>query len=427
MEKGLIVNGLPGISEAYTIYIFSSDTDLPTYQAISGLVTNGRYQAVGAIIPESESNVFTLAGWNGILSTGIWNGSGNFQVVMFNPHGNAGNRANPKYQRTMALFTNGTAAMRFSDFIAVVTSFTVIINSLNGTESSIITGVNYGEKIEKPLDPIRDGFGFSGWYTYFGDWNFDTDVVMDNITIYANWLQQYTVTFISNGGSNVNPITRVNHGSTIIKPKDPINAGYGTFDNWYTNEQRTNVFTFDNPVITNIILYANWNATYRLGDTGPGGGRIFYRAETGFIMTDTGETYHYLEAAPNDINSTFTWASSLYTNTYINTELDIGTGRNNTDIILTIDINAPAARACKNYSNNDKTDWFLPSFRELGRFNDHPTISIGNLGTIDYWSSSQAYYNDEVNYIGFNSNGTFAHSGNGKKTSAYLVRPIRAF
>jgi hypothetical protein len=107
--------------------------------------------------------------------------------------------------------------------------------------------------------------------------------------------------------------------------------------------------------------------TLNIGDTGTGGGKIFYRSETGFTMTDTGETCHYLEAAPNDTD----WLMYLSSNDFYNEDLlaglaeAIGTGRNNTSFILTIDENAALAKFCSNYSNDGKTDWFLPSRQEL--------------------------------------------------------------
>jgi hypothetical protein len=90
-----------------------------------------------------------------------------------------------------------------------------------------------------------------------------------------------------------------------------------------------------------------------LGSTGPGGGIIFYHDPNGFIMTDTGERAHYLEAAPVNMPRTLAWASSGFTSTNISgTGTAIGTGRRNTALILAVDANAPAALACRNYSNN---------------------------------------------------------------------------
>ena len=126
---------------------------------------------------------------------------------------------------------------------------------------------------------------------------------------------------------------------------------------------------------------------YRIGDTGPGGGKIFYVDPAGFTMTDNGSTAHYLEAAPNN-TSTLAWASPAHISTNISgTELGIGTGRKNTTLILTTDSLAPAAKACDDYSNNGYSDWFLPSRYELYLLYQNKS-SVGNLGINYYWSSS---------------------------------------
>jgi hypothetical protein len=167
---------------------------------------------------------------------------------------------------------------------------------------------------------------------------------------------------------------------------------------------------------------------YNLGDTGPGGGKIFYRLEAGFTQyanaTDTtGTTAHYLEAAPADMSGTYMWASTSYQSTNISgTGEAIGTGRKNTALILATDVNAPAAKACKDYSSNGKTDWFLPSYDELNQLNLN-TASVGNMGTGTYWSSSQ--------HPTVAGNALCRRFSEGSayfaKNSTYSVRAVRAF
>ena len=50
--------------------------------------------------------------------------------------------------------------------------------------------VEYGDKLIKPADPTEEGFTFGGWYKDSNcteEWNFDTDTVLDDITLYAKW------------------------------------------------------------------------------------------------------------------------------------------------------------------------------------------------------------------------------------------------
>ena len=58
-----------------------------------------------------------------------------------------------------------------------------------------------GGKVTKPTDPSETGYTFGGWYKESGctnAWNFDTDTVSGDRTLYAKWtINQHTVTFIN--------------------------------------------------------------------------------------------------------------------------------------------------------------------------------------------------------------------------------------
>jgi hypothetical protein len=143
--------------------------------------------------------------------------------------------------------------------------------------------------------------------------------------------------------------------------------------------------------------------TYNIGDTGPGGGKIFFRSETGFTMTDTNEICHYIEVSPIDIGSNLNWASSAYVNISIGgTTKAIGAGRKNTTLILNTDVDAPAAKACTTYSNDGKSDWFLPSLDELRELNDNKDYIgmsyVGSNGYRNYYSSTEHEYNTSMVY-----------------------------
>jgi hypothetical protein len=143
-----------------------------------------------------------------------------------------------------------------------------------------------------------------------------------------------------------------------------------------------------------------WQKAANIGGTGPGGGKIFYYSAEGFTMADTNQVCHYLEAAPEDMPTRLAWASSAFippssggTGDWVSISVTgtyIGTGRRNTALILATDANAPAAKACKNYSGGGKTDWFLPSKDELDlMYRNLKKKGLGGFGDGRYWSSSQ--------------------------------------
>ena len=81
------------------------------------------------------------------------------------------------------------------------------------------------------LDP-RTGYTFGGWNKADGTaWDYASDKVTDNITLYAKWIANtYTVTFDTAGGSTIAPITQ-DYGTAITAPEAPIREGY-TFIGW---------------------------------------------------------------------------------------------------------------------------------------------------------------------------------------------------
>lgn len=74
-----------------------------------------------------------------------------------------------------------------------------------------------------------------------------------------NGITLHTVTFNSNGGSDVPEQIRANAAAT--KP-DSRKAGY-TLVGWYTDEACTAAYDFTQPVTDNITLYAKWEAAPR--------------------------------------------------------------------------------------------------------------------------------------------------------------------
>lgn len=75
-----------------------------------------------------------------------------------------------------------------------------------------------------------------------------------------NGITLHTVTFNSNGGSDVPEQIRANAAAT--KPADPTRSGY-VFAGWYTDEACTAAYDFTQPVTDSVTLYAKWEAAPR--------------------------------------------------------------------------------------------------------------------------------------------------------------------
>jgi len=76
------------------------------------------------------------------------------------------------------------------------------------------------------------GYTFGGWNKADGTaWDYASDKVTDNITLYAKWAANtYTITFDTAGGSEIAPITQ-DYGTVITAPEAPTREGY-TFKGW---------------------------------------------------------------------------------------------------------------------------------------------------------------------------------------------------
>jgi hypothetical protein len=222
--------------------------------------------------------------------------------------------------------------------------------------------------------------------------------------------------------------------------------------------------------------------TCDVGDTGPGGGKVFYVRAGGGTFTSTGSdcgtTCKYLEAAPTDQSAAIVWATaalfcyqagsdvgasncqtnSIYSNgagqaASRTAALAIGMGMSNTNQVharLTTAggeaTNTYAAGIAFAFTNNGKTDWHLPSNDELNQmckwqrgvaWTSDATVCTG--GTLNSGRGASGFTADNyfgsseidngvagVNLASFQSfNNGFL--GGGNKSDPGFVRVVRAF
>ena len=106
-----------------------------------------------------------------------------------------------------------------------INQYTITFDTNGGSEIAPITQ-DYGTEITVPADPTRKGYTFKGW-----DKEIPETMPAENITVKAQWgINQYTITFDTNGGSEIAPITQ-DYGTEITAPDNPTRKGY-TFKGW---------------------------------------------------------------------------------------------------------------------------------------------------------------------------------------------------
>ncbi|MFM8350213.1 MAG: hypothetical protein ACKN9D_04015, partial [Actinomycetales bacterium] len=158
-------------------------------------------------------------------------------------------------------------------------------------------------------------------------------------------------------------------------------------------------------------------------DTGPGGGIIFYDAGTPQSWG------RYLEAAPKGWfgradDPLYQWCDE-YQPGYdgLATKVTVGSGKDNTELIIANCGTNSAAGAAAAYRGGGKDDWFLPSKDELAKLYDKR--SEAGMSGVFFWSSSQGEYS------AVNAWGQFFDDGHqfndGKDDAVGSVRPVRAF
>jgi len=153
-----------------------------------------------------------------------------------------------------------------------------------------------------------------------------------------------------------------------------------------------------------------------VGDTGPGGGKVFYIA--------SGVCYEAPTSDQSTVIRKYKWGC-------YGTEISgadgtaIGTGYQNTQAILAGCEERPiASSVCSSLTLGGKSDWFLPSKDELNLMYENLYLVVGGFFTDHvYWSSSETsdYY---AWYQDFYNGGQYT---NWPKSNSGRVRAVRAF
>ena len=166
---------------------------------------------------------------------------------------------------------------------------------------------------------------------------------------------------------------------------------------------------------------------YKVGDTGPAGGLIFY------AKGSRAGGWQYLEAAPPETEFRAVWGVKMTDDTVVpallGTKGGVGTGFDNTELcvkdasMFRIE-NGPAALACRKLDFGGYTDWFLPSKDELMfMYMNLASRGLGGFSGETYWSSTESSY-DNAYFQSFREGRQFY---NGYKLLPLYVRAIRAF
>ena len=181
----------------------------------------------------------------------------------------------------------------------IINQYTISFESNGGNLINSITD-DYGVNLTNP-SPTKVGHTFAGWFTDVGLTQTFTMTTMpaSNLTLYAKWtINQYTITFETNGGSSITSITG-NYGASVSVSNDPTREGY-TFSGWYANANLTQAASIPNAIpAQNQTLYAKWVINQYT---------ITFNTNSGDSISTQTNTYNSSLSVPNATRVGYTFA-----------------------------------------------------------------------------------------------------------------------
>ena len=202
-----------------------------------------------------------------------------------------------------------------------INQYTLTFDTKGGSTIAPITQ-DYGTDVTAPADPTREGYTFDGW-----DAEIPATMPAENKTISAKWkINQYTITFDTNGGSAIDPITQ-DYATDVTAPKDPTREGY-TFAGW--DKEIPATMPAENQTITAKWTINSYTVTYVYDNDAPAGAAAVPAAKAyeygatvpaAAVPSATGYTFHgwtgEVSTMPaNNVTVHGNWTINQYTLTF---------------------------------------------------------------------------------------------------------------
>ena len=168
-----------------------------------------------------------------------------------------GTNNNTSTANTNTLTMPASAQSASVNYSQIEYSLTYIAGANGSISGTSLQTVNHGANGTLVTATPDVGYHFVNWSDGYPT-AARTDLnVTENISVTATFaVNNYTITFNSNGGSTVAAITQP-FGSAVSAPAAPTKAGY-TFGGWYSDAGLSTAYTFTTMPAANITLYAKW-------------------------------------------------------------------------------------------------------------------------------------------------------------------------
>lgn len=132
----------------------------------------------------------------------------------------------------------------------------------------------YGDAFVTPADPVKTGYTFAGWVDTDGNKVAIPETMpLGGIKVYASWtVNTYKLTFDSNGSSTVEAAT-YDYNSSVAAPAAPTREGY-TFVGWVDEDSNPVTFPLTMPA-KDMTVYARWQINeYTISFNTDGGSEV---------------------------------------------------------------------------------------------------------------------------------------------------------
>ena len=107
----------------------------------------------------------------------------------------------------------------------IINQYTISFDTDGGSTIAPVTQ-DYNSEVTAPENPTKTGYSFAGW-----DKEIPATMPAENMTIKAQWtINQYTISFDTDGGSTIAPVTQ-DYNSEVTAPENPTKTGY-SFAGW---------------------------------------------------------------------------------------------------------------------------------------------------------------------------------------------------
>ena len=235
--------------------------------------------------------------------------------------------------------------------------------------------VEKDDKIAEPAKPAREHYQFVGWFADLADkdpFDFESTPITGDLVLHAKWTpNDYTVTYVSNGGDKVEPETvTYSEDAKFAEPEDPTKLHH-IFKGWYADKELTTLYSFDTPVTGSIKLYAKWEAvTYTATFDSKGGSEVdeyvVTYSDTAKFAKPTDPTRAYYTFTGWYVNDACTIAYSF--DKPVTGDLTLYAGWNPANYTLTFESNGGSAVASQTVKYSDEAVFTEPGTPVKGHY-----------------------------------------------------------